>query len=200
MIEEGHALFDEAFGAGQTDTALVGQQFADCTDAAASEVIDIIQRTFAFFEAEQVLGSSNEIGLGKDAGVSALDTELLVDLIATHAAEIVAFGIKEQAFNQSAGIGGGGRIARAQTSIDILEGLFLIFGGIFLHTFDDDPFIGGGIDDFDFGDAQLGNLLHDSLGKGLKGASNNETFFLIDGIFDQNFVSQIIEFFGLFDG
>jgi hypothetical protein len=34
LIEKRHALFDEAFGAGQADAALVGEQFADGADAA----------------------------------------------------------------------------------------------------------------------------------------------------------------------
>src|SRR3954471_14608181 len=40
LIEQIHALFDQAFGAGQTDAALVGEQFAHRSNAAAAEVID----------------------------------------------------------------------------------------------------------------------------------------------------------------
>ena len=43
LIEEGHALLDQAFGAGQAHPALVGEQFADRADAAAAQVIDVIQ-------------------------------------------------------------------------------------------------------------------------------------------------------------
>src|SRR5262249_11849330 len=38
LVEEGHALLDEALGPGQTDAALVGEQFADGANAAAAEV------------------------------------------------------------------------------------------------------------------------------------------------------------------
>jgi hypothetical protein len=63
LIEESHALFDETFGAGQTDAALIGEQFANGADATAAEVIDVIQRTLALFEAEEILGGRDEIGL-----------------------------------------------------------------------------------------------------------------------------------------
>src|SRR5438270_6655937 len=43
LIEKRHALFDEAFSAGQADAALVGEQFADRTDAAAAEMVNVIQ-------------------------------------------------------------------------------------------------------------------------------------------------------------
>ena len=44
LIEQRHALLDQAFGAGQADAALVGEQFAHGADAAAAEVIDVVQR------------------------------------------------------------------------------------------------------------------------------------------------------------
>ena len=46
LIEQRHALFHQTLGAGQTDAALVGQQFANGADAAAAQMIDVIQRAF----------------------------------------------------------------------------------------------------------------------------------------------------------
>src|SRR5260370_39990840 len=66
-IEERHALLDEAFRSGQTDAALVGEQFADGTDATAAEMVDVVQRTFTLFQAKEVLGGSDEVGLGENA-------------------------------------------------------------------------------------------------------------------------------------
>ena len=90
LIEQRHALLDEAFGAGQADAALVGEQFAHGADAAAAEMIDVVQRAFALLEAEQILGRGDQVFLGQDARVAALDAELLVDLVTAHAAEVVA--------------------------------------------------------------------------------------------------------------
>jgi len=53
----------------QTHAALVGQQFADRTDTAAAQVIDIVQRAFALLELEQILGRGDEVILREDASV-----------------------------------------------------------------------------------------------------------------------------------
>ena len=45
---------------------------------------------FALFQAEEILGGGNQIFLGQNAGVAALDAELLVDLVAADAAEVIA--------------------------------------------------------------------------------------------------------------
>ena len=43
LIEQRHALLDQTFGAGQTDPALVGEQFAHRADAAAAQMINVVQ-------------------------------------------------------------------------------------------------------------------------------------------------------------
>ena len=102
MIEQRHALFDETLGAGQTDAALVGEQFAHGADAAAAEVIDVVQRAFAVSQAEQIFGRGDEIFLGQDALVEIdFDAELLIDLVTTDAAEVVTLRIEEQALEQA---------------------------------------------------------------------------------------------------
>ena len=50
LIEQRHAFLDQTLGTRQTNTALVGQQFAHRADAAAAQVIDVVQRTFALFK------------------------------------------------------------------------------------------------------------------------------------------------------
>ena len=119
LIEQGHAFLDQALGAGQAHAALVGEQFAHRADAAAAEVINVIQAAFALFEAQEILGGGHQIGLGQNAGVAALDAELLVDLVTADAAQIVTLRIKEQTFDQGIGVGGGRRIARPQAAINI---------------------------------------------------------------------------------
>src|SRR5262245_56620823 len=112
-------------------------------------MVNVVQRTFTFLETEEVLGGSDEIVFGQDAGIATFDAQLLVDLIATDAAEIIAFGIEEKPLDERASVDRSRRITWAQAPVDVLEGLFLVFGGIFLHALDDDPFIGGRIDHFD---------------------------------------------------
>ena len=67
LIEQRHALLDQALGARQADAALVGEQFAHGADAAAAQVINVVQRTFAFFEPEQILRGLDQVFLGQDA-------------------------------------------------------------------------------------------------------------------------------------
>ena len=49
LIEQRHAFLDEAFGARQADAALVGEQFADRADAAAAEMVNVVQLTLRPF-------------------------------------------------------------------------------------------------------------------------------------------------------
>ncbi len=44
LIEQRHAFLDETFGARQADAALVGEQFADRADAAAAQMVNVVQR------------------------------------------------------------------------------------------------------------------------------------------------------------
>ena len=137
-VEQRHALFDETLGAGQTDAALVGEQFAHGADAAAAEVIDVVQRAFARLQAEQILRRGDEIFLGQNALVEIdFDAELLVDLVTADAAEIVLLRIEEQALEKRAGVRGGRRIARTQAAVDILQRLFLVVRRILLQRLDD---------------------------------------------------------------
>ena len=141
LVEQRHALLDQALGAGQADAALVGEQFAHGAHAAAAQVVDVVQAAFALLEAQQVLGGGHQVGFGQNAGVAAFDAQLLVDLVTADAAQVIALRIEEQPLDQRAGIGGGRRIARAQPAVDILERLFLVLGGILLHALDDDPVV-----------------------------------------------------------
>ena len=135
LIEQRHALFHQALGAGQTDAALVGEQFADRADAAAAEMIDVVQRAFAAAQIDQILDRGDEIFVGQDALVEIdLDAELLVDLVTADAAEIVTLRIEEQPLDQRARVRGRRRIARTQPAIDILERLFLVVAGSFFST------------------------------------------------------------------
>src|ERR1700719_680820 len=49
-VEQSHALLHQTLGARETDAALIGQKFADRSDATAAEVIDVVERTFAAAE------------------------------------------------------------------------------------------------------------------------------------------------------
>src|ERR1035437_1443167 len=163
-------------------------------------MVNVVQRTLALLEAEEILRGGGQVFLGQNARVTALDAELLVDFVTTYATQIVTLGIEKQTFDERARVGGGRRIAGTQTAVNILERLFLVLGGILLHALDDDPFVNRSVHDTDFADAEFGNLFHDRLGQRLKGARDHEIFFRVNRVFDQNLVRQIVELFRFLDG
>src|SRR5690606_8462458 len=61
LIVEGHALADEALGAGQAEAALVGKELADGADAAAAQVVDVVQVALAALEADEVFGRLHDV-------------------------------------------------------------------------------------------------------------------------------------------
>ena len=137
-VEQSHALFDETFRPSETDAALIGEQFADRPHAAAAEMIDIVERAFAAAQIDQVLDRSDEILVGDNALAEIdVDPELLVDLVATNAAEIVFLRIEEETLQEGFCIRDRRRIARAQFPVNILQRLFLIVRWIFLQRFHD---------------------------------------------------------------
>ena len=84
--------------------------------------------------------------------------------------EIVAFGIKEKSFDQRAGVGRRGRIARAEAAVNILQRLLLVFRRILLENLDDNAVISRDVDNADLLDSKFGDLFDNGLGKRLKSA------------------------------
>ena len=195
LIEQGHAFFDQALGAGQADAALIGQQFAHRAHAPAAQVVDVVEAAFAFFEAQQIFGRADQVFLGQNARVTVFEAQFLIDLVAADAAQVVAFGIEEQALDQRAGVGGGGGIAGTEAAVDILEGLFLILGGILLEALDDDAVVDGGVHHANLRHPQLGDLLDHCFRQRLESAGDNDALVLVDRVFDQDFVLNIVQVF-----
>src|SRR5205814_2956249 len=81
-VEQRHALLHETLRPRETDAALVREQFAHRPDAAAAEMIDVIQRAFAAAQIDQVFDRADEILVGNDPPAEIdVDAELLVDLV-----------------------------------------------------------------------------------------------------------------------
>ena len=91
LVVHRHALADETLGAAEADAALVGEQFADGADAAGAEVIDVVDDADALLQADEILRGGDDVGALEDALLElGLEAELLVDLVAADAAEVVA--------------------------------------------------------------------------------------------------------------
>ncbi len=137
-VEQGHALLHETLRAGETDAALIGEQFAHGPDAAAAEVIDVVERAFAAAQTDQILDRADEILVGHDALAEIdVDPELLVDLVTANAAEIVFFRIEKETLQERFGVRHRRRIARTQLAINVLQRLFLVVRRIFLQRLHD---------------------------------------------------------------
>ena len=149
---------------------------------------------------EQVLGRGDQVLLHQNARfLLVLQAELLVDFITTDTAQIVALRIEEQTLEQRAGVGSRGRISRAQATVNILQRLLFVLGRILLEAFDHDALVHRGVHDLDFGHAQFGDLLDDSLGQRLKRARHHQPLFLVGRIMDENPVGEILELLRFLD-
>ena len=60
-VKQRHPFFHETLGARETDTALVGEQFADRAHTTTPEMIDVVERAFTAAQADQILDRGNEI-------------------------------------------------------------------------------------------------------------------------------------------
>src|SRR6185295_19958025 len=98
-----------------------------------AEVVDVVLRVEAAVALDEVADDRRDVLAGDRPAVARqLNTEprrdrveLLVELVATDATEVVAAEVEEQALDQLAGVVAGGRVARAQLLVDLDEGLGL---------------------------------------------------------------------------
>ncbi|MNX94146.1 hypothetical protein D3C86_1263690 [compost metagenome] len=117
---DGHALADDPLEAGQTDAELVLEQLADRTDATVAQVVDVIHRPDVVVEVDQVIDGADDVFLDQDPiALGDGETELLVDLVATHATQVVALGIEEAREEDLAAAFDRGHVARAQLLVDL---------------------------------------------------------------------------------
>jgi hypothetical protein len=154
-----------------------------------------------FLRRSRYFVAATKSSLVKNARIFALlEAELLDDLVTTDAAEVITLRIEEQALDERAGVRGRRRIAGTQAAINIFQRLFFVLGRILLHALDDDAVINRGIDHFDFGGAEFGDLLDDRFGERFESARDNDALVGIDGVFDQHLVLDVLEILGFLDG
>ena len=84
-------------------------------------------------QGQQVAQGGDDVLVGEDGhGLLGGQAELLVDLVAAHARQVVALGVEQQALEQAAGGVDGGRLARTQAAVDLDEGVLAGEGGVAL--------------------------------------------------------------------
>jgi len=114
------------------------------------------------------------------------EAELLVDLVATDAAEVVALRIEEETLEESLGVGGGWRLAGTETLVDFLEGLFFVARRIFLQRTNESSFVNGRIDHADRGDTVFLEGADDLLRERLERSGKDNALLGIDRVLDED--------------
>ena len=96
-------------------------------------MVDIVglEAVLARCKRKQVAERGDDVLVGKDENVLLRgEVELLVDLVTADASQVVALRIEEQALEKAAGSVDGGRLARAQTTIDLDESVLTGESGV----------------------------------------------------------------------
>ncbi len=140
-VLRGHALADDALHAREAGADLVLDQLADRADATVAEVVDVVdvqadlgglaraqtvERRVAAVQAHEVLDRRDDVVDGQDrVRQRRVQTELLVDLVATDLRQVVALGVEVEVVQQRAGGLGGDLLARTQLAVDVAQRVFL---------------------------------------------------------------------------
>ena len=147
-VLSGHPLADHPLHPGHADPDLVLDQLADGAQPAVAEVVDVVglhrhldaagdgHRGLALVQAHQVLDGGDDVFLGQRRRrdrLTGVQAELLVDLVAAHAGQVVALLLEEQVLQQ--GLRGllGRRLARTQLAVDVQQRLVGAGGVVLLQ-------------------------------------------------------------------
>ena len=113
-VLQAHAFLDGALHAHQTDAILVLHQLADGAHAAVAEMIDVVDRAVAVLQLDEVAHDLEDVLAAQRPLIErGVEAQLVVELQAPDAREIVALGIEEQVVEERRGGFDRRRIARA---------------------------------------------------------------------------------------
>ena len=147
FVDAGLDRLDDVLEAG---AALVGEELADVADTTGAEVIDVVDRAVAGAQLAKQLGGFDDVLRGDRAGVEGdVEAELLVELVAADATEVVTERILEEALHVGAGALDVDGLAGAELAEDLLEGFFLVTDGadVLTEREDDGAVVEGGVED-----------------------------------------------------
>ena len=131
-----HALTDDALHTAHADTELVRNELAHGADAAVAKVVDVVEALGGVtgVEGQQVAQGLDDVLLREHAGGGLeVEAELLVDLVAADASEVVALLVEVEAVDERAGGVHGGGLAGALATVDLKQGVLAGGGGVALE-------------------------------------------------------------------
>ena len=135
---DGHALLDDALHAQETDPEGVLDKLAIGADAAVAEVVDVVRAAEAVVQLDEVADDDGDVFLRDRAlDLGQLEAhpvghrpELLVELVAADAAEVVAAEVEEERLDELLGVVAGRRVTGSQLLVDLDERLHAGRGGV----------------------------------------------------------------------
>src|SRR5262245_5566129 len=148
-VLSGHPLADDALHPGKAGADLVLDELADGAQAAVAEVVDVVDLNpevalrgldlcLAGVQSHQVFDRRDDVLDGQHARFEpALQTELLVDLVAADLGEVVALRVEVEVLQEGLRRLTGGWLARAQLAVDVKQRLVLAVGVILLERLPD---------------------------------------------------------------
>jgi hypothetical protein len=131
-VDRAHPLLDRPLHPQQADAVLVLQQFADRTDPAVAQVVDVVDLAAAVAQADQHLEHGQHVVLAQDSHVvGAVELQAHVHLHPADGREVVALAIEEQAAEH--GLGGFHRrgLARTHDPVDVEQRV--LAAGVLVH-------------------------------------------------------------------
>ena len=123
-VRDRHALADHALHAQQAHAELVQDQLAHGADAAIAQVVDVVPLVLAVVDPDLLLDDRQHVGQAQRALVRVTAQQRgqpLIELVAPHAAQVVAPRIEEQAVQQPARVVGRRRVAGAQLAVHLQQ-------------------------------------------------------------------------------
>ena len=123
-----HSFANGSFHAQQAHAILVLHQFADRTDAAVTEMVNIVYFAFAVAQLDQTFDNAQNIVFAQRPisirRVIKRDVQRNVHLYAADRRQVIALNVKEQTLKQLIGSFIGRRFTRAHNAIDVKQSLF----------------------------------------------------------------------------
>ena len=127
-VDGAHAFLDRALHAHETDAVVVFHQFADRTDAAVAEVVDVVDFALAVLQVEDDLHDADDVFVAQDAHrvfrrlvLAHGHRETHVHLHAADGRKVIALAIEEKLAEQCIGRFLRRRFAGAHDAVDVRE-------------------------------------------------------------------------------
>ena len=146
LVIKCHTLFNETLCASQTDTTLVRKKLSHCAHTTTTQVVNIVEHTVTTLEACEILRRFDDVFSANHAEVQiGVHRKLLIELVTTHATQVITTWILEETLEQCLGICSCGGLTRAKALVNILERFFFVLSRVLLKATNDGTIVDSGV-------------------------------------------------------